>query len=1522
MSLLARLMATVVVTASLGTGVFMTAAPASAAAGDAFDPATPLVFIAQKSPTQLFTSVVGSDGTVTFQDEGPASAINYNAIAYNTVDNYIYAIGGIGTSAAIPVGSLLRIGQDGVVTRVGTQTYGASLRGAFGADGFYYIEIDNQILKINTTSGAIVSRQTLTGAAMVGADFTFLNGYLWSFGNGAITRTNPLNGVTLRWPLALPGGNMEAAGAAWTYGNGNLGFSLNAAGTVLQVAVASPAAATPTFTLVSTQPGPSSSNNDGASSPGAPVDLAIAKSGPESVGAGGSVTYELTVTNNGPGVSSGYIVKDTIPAPLTGATTPDSACTVTAGTLTCTGGRLAVGASAIYTVTASAPSGATSGTVTNTATVAGNERDLVSANNTSDHTMPLVPLVTCAADGNRFNTGYSAASGGILPDNAKDANWQVSPMLPATGTVSPPPADTSWARANVGNMAPGAWPASPYGNAQWISRETIANPSQGPASGDWYYRYQFQLDDGVDAGKFALSMNFLADNTVAEVFVNGIAQSGKTTGLPQTALTPPRDVLKTGSYYYGGFALENAAQTTLASDWKTGLNTIIVQIQSGPGFEGFLAQMRPSALCPQPAYTVTKSASADDVQLGDTLTYTIEVANTGNVPFTAETPATVVDDLTGVLDDAAYNGDAAVSFSGSTSSDAPTVSGAQLRWAGPLEVGETATITYSVTVRDRNVGDGSLDNTVVPGELGECVRCSTTTPVQSFSVVKSADATEVVTGDVITYTLSIRNTGKAPYTTADPAALTDDMSEVLDDASYNGDATGGAVFADPTLSWSGALAVGETRTITYSVTVGDASAGGDRRLNNAVITTNGGDCPAGTDNVACNVRIPSGAYTVVKTASESEVEPGETITYTVTVSNTGQVDYTAAEPASFKDDLSGVLDDAAYNGDATGGATLSGGTLSWEGALAVGETKTVTYSVTVNDPDLGDRNVRNAVRPASPGGVCEQVEDCITETAVRTLTLSKTSSATGPVQAGDVVTYTITARNSGTADYTAQDPASFEDDLSGVLDDAVYNDDVTGGASVAGSALTWAGPLAAGESVQIVYSVTVGAAGSGDGEIRNAVIGTVPGSTCDGDCITENPVRGYTLAKSSDPAGDVSPGQTVTYRVVVANVGAVDYTDADPASFTDDLSKVLDDATYNEDADGEAVVSGDVLSWTGELAAGESITITYSVTVNPVGQGDGILTNAVVPTGPGGDCDVCGTSNPVKAFAFEKLASTSVANPGDEVVYTITARNTGAAAYTAADPAVLTDDLSGVLDDAVYNGDATDGAVFTEPTLAWALELPVGATKTVTYTVTVGAHTTGDQHLRNVVSSPDPSGACTEPDGCFTDTPTRSFGVTKTASTDSVKPGEKVTYTVVVTNTGEAAYTDDSPAAFTDDMSAVLDDASFNDDATGGALYAAPRLTWAGPLEVGASATITYSVTVKAAGAGDGKLENVIVTPAGGNCLTGADDDACGTTTTVDRPGTLPQTGQEWNLVGLVGGAAALLAGLALILIRRRREAI
>jgi large repetitive protein len=54
--------------------------------------------------------------------------------------------------------------------------------------------------------------------------------------------------------------------------------------------------------------------------------------------------------------------------------------------------------------------------------------------------------------------------------------------------------------------------------------------------------------------------------------------------------------------------------------------------------------------------------------------------------------------------------------------------------------------------------------------------------------------------------------------------------------------------------------------------------------------------------------------TLTNTASTGSATPGATVSYTVTIANTGQTPYSGVSVA---DDLSGVLDDAAYNGDAS-----------------------------------------------------------------------------------------------------------------------------------------------------------------------------------------------------------------------------------------------------------------------------------------------------------------------------------------------------------------------------------------------------------------------------------------------------------------------------------------------------------------------------------------------------------------------------------------------------------------------------
>jgi uncharacterized repeat protein (TIGR01451 family)/LPXTG-motif cell wall-anchored protein len=174
-----------------------------------------------------------------------------------------------------------------------------------------------------------------------------------------------------------------------------------------------------------------------------------------------------------------------------------------------------------------------------------------------------------------------------------------------------------------------------------------------------------------------------------------------------------------------------------------------------------------------------------------------------------------------------------------------------------------------------------------------------------------------------------------------------------------------------------------------------------------------------------------------------------------------------------------------------------------------------------------------------------------------------------------------------------------------------------------------------------------------------------------------------------------------------------------------------------------------------------------------------------------------------------------------------------------------------------------------------------------------------------------------------TNTPVKAYKVAKTVSSASARPGDKVTYTVTVTNTGKAAYTVADPASFTDDLTAALAHARYNDDAANGAVYSAPVISWSGALAAGAVTTVSYSLTIKLGASGT--IRNLVVTPpgAGSNCPPASLDPACDTTTRIIPPSSgtpgLASTGSDILWLTLAG-LALLGLGSALFGARRRRR--
>jgi fimbrial isopeptide formation D2 family protein/LPXTG-motif cell wall-anchored protein len=214
----------------------------------------------------------------------------------------------------------------------------------------------------------------------------------------------------------------------------------------------------------------------------------------------------------------------------------------------------------------------------------------------------------------------------------------------------------------------------------------------------------------------------------------------------------------------------------------------------------------------------------------------------------------------------------------------------------------------------------------------------------------------------------------------------DDLTHVLDDADLqsgpiSSDAAVKAVRDGKRLEITGGVGAGTMVTVTYTVTVKAADQVGDSVLANFLldpdqtVPADPTACAPGDEDCTTNP-LPAPQMRVVKKMSApSDAGPGDVVTYTVTATNTGSVDYSASKPARFSDDFTKVLDDADYAGDAkasSGAVGYDDPTLTWSGPLRTGQTVTVTYSFTIHDPLDGDgRLVNVVVTPDGVNGNCE-----------------------------------------------------------------------------------------------------------------------------------------------------------------------------------------------------------------------------------------------------------------------------------------------------------------------------------------------------------------------------------------------------------------------------------------------------------------------------------------------------------------------------------------------------------------------
>ncbi len=1219
--------------------------------------------------------------------------------------------------------------------------------------------------------------------------------------------------------------------------------------------------------------------------------------------AGGSYTFTVAAVNAiGTGAASpqsAAVVPYTLPgAPVIGTPSPgNSAATVTWSAPASNGGSAITGYVVTPYIAGVAQAAQTFSSTATTESVTG--------------LTPGTSYTFKVAAVNAAGTGPASAMSSAVTVNA-------SPSLtfgpPPAGEVSIPYSDQLTATGGTGALA---WSVSSGSLPPGLSLGSSTGLLSGTPTAGGSYAFTVQVADtaGGTASK-AVSLVIAAapslSNPAPPAGQAGVAYSDT---LAVTGGTGPFTWAVSSGSLPPGLALNASTGVLSGTPAGMGLYTFTVKVTDSFGLSATQSLNISVAVGP---LVIAASAGTSTATQGGVVRYTVTITNTAASAYSGVTYTVPLAD---VLDDATYNGDAAAT-SGTVSFDSSS-----LTWTGNLAAGAAATVTFSVTVSNPYAGNGTLAFTVTsPTTATNCpasgtdARCTVSVPVSALTITQTAAVASAAPGAVVGYTVTVTNSGLVAYS---GATVANSLAGVLDDATYNANATatsGTVSYASPSLTWTGSLAAGATATITFSVTVNSPDTG--NKILTAAITSAaaGTNCPAGGTDPRCTATVTVQGLTITATASTSSATPGAAVGYTITVANTGQASYTGA---SITDSLSGALDDAVYNGDATatsGSLSYTSPNLAWTGSLAVGATVIITFSVTVKNPDTGDKTLVTAITSPAPASNCpasRPASACGTSVTVLVPALTIINSAgVASATPGSVVRYTVTITNTGQTPYAG---ITVADSLAGLLDNAAYNGDAAataGTVSYASPVLTWTGSLATGATATVTFSATVNGNDSGDKFLATTVTSATAGSNCaagstDARCSTSVPVLipglGLSVTASSATA---APGSAVAYTIVADNTGQT--TDAG-VSFTASLAGVLDDASYNGDA---AATSGSVsyaspsLTWTGSLAPGATATVTFSVTVHNPDTGDHRLAVTLASAAVGGNCPAggtdpaCSSTVTVASLAIANTAGVASATPGSVVRFTATFTNTGQAPY---DDITIATNAADVFDDAVPNGDqtASSGTLsITGAAVTWTGDIPVGGTVTVTGTVTVDSPDTGNHVLASTITTAAAGSNCpaaAPAAACSVSVPvlTPGLAITNTPSATAAVPGSVVGYTVTITDSGQTPYAGITVA---DDLSGLLDDAAYDGDAaatSGTTSYASPTLTWAGSLAPGATATVTFSVTVSSPGTGDKLLITTATSAApGSSCPPGTTAAQCRSITAVLTP--------ALDIVATTGSATAV----------------
>lgn len=435
-----------------------------------------------------------------------------------------------------------------------------------------------------------------------------------------------------------------------------------------------------------------------------------------------------------------------------------------------------------------------------------------------------------------------------------------------------------------------------------------------------------------------------------------------------------------GSLAPGDTANATATLTLTQPLIDAGVYNNTATVSGTPANGSAMAPVNDSATVPlpAPAITLVKSGTVNAggngrPDVGETITYTFTVSNTGNVPLTN---VTVNDPLV-------------------------IVSGGPIALAAGQSNATNFTATYVLTQAD--IDAGAFANTATasgnpptgapvtsPGATNTVLAPQ---PLLTLSKTGTADFTVVAppstptAGDTISYSFAVQNTGNI---TLDNVTLTDPNLVVV----------GGAI---------GTLVPGATATATavYTITQSDINAGVYDNTATVVGDPRNGAPQLSVDDSE-SIPLPNApAITLDKRDAVFDFgvdglpDPNDTITYSFTVTNTGSTTLTGVT----------VIDPLA---------TVSGGPISLAPGAFDDTTFTAVHAITQTEIDAGNFVNTAQARGTPPSGPDITAIDTLDTPIPQppgSLTIDKSAVASfgpdGIPQAGETIAYSFLVTNTG-----------------------------------------------------------------------------------------------------------------------------------------------------------------------------------------------------------------------------------------------------------------------------------------------------------------------------------------------------------------------------------------------------------------------------------------------------------------------------------------------------------------------------